>query len=93
MEVLRRVRRELPRTRVLIFSGDSNRALLQEALREAPRAYVERDAGLENPARRAGRGLPRRQLFRARRGRRSARSARRRRPPAVSPHASFKPCR
>jgi DNA-binding NarL/FixJ family response regulator len=45
-EVLRRVRKELPRTRVLIFSGTCNPALIKEALRERPHGYVEKLEGL-----------------------------------------------
>jgi DNA-binding NarL/FixJ family response regulator len=46
-EVLRRVRRELPRTRVLVFSGTCNAALIKEALRERPHGYVEKLEGLK----------------------------------------------
>jgi DNA-binding NarL/FixJ family response regulator len=45
-EVLRRVRKDLPRTRVLIFSGTCNSALMREALRERPHGYVEKLEGL-----------------------------------------------
>jgi len=47
VEVLRRVRKELPRTRVLIFSGACNGALIKEALREQPHGFVEKMAGLK----------------------------------------------
>jgi DNA-binding NarL/FixJ family response regulator len=46
VEVLRRVRKELPRTRVLIYSGASNWSLIKEVLREGPHGYVEKLAGL-----------------------------------------------
>jgi DNA-binding NarL/FixJ family response regulator len=45
-EVLRRVRKELPRTRVLVFSGACNSALIKEALLERPHGYVEKLEGL-----------------------------------------------
>jgi len=45
-EVLRRVRKELPRTRILIFSGACNPSLIKEALRERPHGYVEKLEGL-----------------------------------------------
>jgi DNA-binding NarL/FixJ family response regulator len=46
VEVLRRVRKELPRTRVLIYSGAINGALIREVLRERPHGYVEKLEGL-----------------------------------------------
>jgi DNA-binding NarL/FixJ family response regulator len=45
-EVLRRVRKELPGTRVLIFSAACNPAVMKEALRERPHGYVEKLEGL-----------------------------------------------
>ena len=45
-EVLRRVRRELPCTRVLIYSGTCSSILIKEALRERPHGYVEKLEGL-----------------------------------------------
>jgi DNA-binding NarL/FixJ family response regulator len=45
-EVLRRVRKELPATRVLIFSGACTPALIKEALRERPHGYVDKLDGL-----------------------------------------------
>jgi DNA-binding NarL/FixJ family response regulator len=45
-EVLRRVRKELPCTRTLIFSGTSSAPLIKEALRERPNGYVEKLEGL-----------------------------------------------
>jgi DNA-binding NarL/FixJ family response regulator len=47
VEVLRRVRKELPRTRVLIYSGACNGELIREALRERPHGYVEKLEGLK----------------------------------------------
>lgn len=47
IEVLRRVRRELPRTRVLIYSGTCNGAVMKEALRERPHGYVGKLEGLK----------------------------------------------
>jgi DNA-binding NarL/FixJ family response regulator len=47
IEVLRRVRKELPLTRILIYSGSSNTLLISEALRERPHGYVEKMEGLE----------------------------------------------
>jgi len=46
IEVLRRVRKELPRTRVLIYSGTGNPTMVKEALRERPHGYVEKLEGL-----------------------------------------------
>ena len=46
IEVLRRVRRELPATRVLIYSGSTN-GEDPEALRERPHGYVEKLDGLK----------------------------------------------
>ena len=46
-EVLRRVRRDLPCTRVLIYSGTCNSILIKEALRERPHGYVEKLEGLK----------------------------------------------
>jgi DNA-binding NarL/FixJ family response regulator len=45
-EVLRRVRKELPAIRILIFSGACNTALIREALWEGPHGYVEKLEGL-----------------------------------------------
>ena len=45
-EVLRRVKKELPQTRVLIYSGSSNPTLITEALRERPHGYVAKMEGL-----------------------------------------------
>jgi DNA-binding NarL/FixJ family response regulator len=45
-EVLRRVRKELPGTRILIYSGTCSGALVKEALRERPHGYVEKLEGL-----------------------------------------------
>jgi len=45
-EVLRRVRKELPATRILIFSGACNTALMREALWERPHGYVGKLEGL-----------------------------------------------
>jgi len=45
-EVLRRVRREQPAVRVLIYSGTCNAVLIREALRERPHGYVEKMEGL-----------------------------------------------
>ncbi len=47
VEVLRRVRKELPDTRVLIYSGTSNCALIREVLHERPHGYVEKHEGLK----------------------------------------------
>jgi DNA-binding NarL/FixJ family response regulator len=47
IEVLRRVRKEYPRTRILIFSGATNGAVVREALRERPHGYVEKLEGLK----------------------------------------------
>jgi DNA-binding NarL/FixJ family response regulator len=47
VEVLRRVRREMPRVRVLIYSGTCNCALIREALWEGPHGYVEKLEGLQ----------------------------------------------
>ncbi len=46
VEVLRRVRKQLPDTRVLIYSGTCNCALIREVLRERPHGYVEKLDGL-----------------------------------------------
>jgi DNA-binding NarL/FixJ family response regulator len=46
VEVLRRVRRELPATRVLIYSGTGNGAVIKEAMRERPHGYVQKLDGL-----------------------------------------------
>ena len=45
-EVLRRVRKELPTTRILIFSGACNTTLMREALWEGPHGYVGKLEGL-----------------------------------------------
>lgn len=45
-EVLRRVKKELPSTRVLIYSGACNSVLMKEALRERPHGYVGKLEGL-----------------------------------------------
>jgi DNA-binding NarL/FixJ family response regulator len=45
-EVLRRVRREWPATRILIFSGACNTTLMREALWERPHGYVGKLEGL-----------------------------------------------
>ena len=45
-EVLRRVRNEIPKTRVLIYSGTANPALMKEALLGMPHGYVEKGEGL-----------------------------------------------
>ncbi|HEX4085779.1 MAG TPA: response regulator transcription factor [Chthoniobacteraceae bacterium] len=45
-EVLRRVRKDLPCTRVLIYSGTCNSLLIKQALRERPHGYVEKLEGL-----------------------------------------------
>jgi DNA-binding NarL/FixJ family response regulator len=47
MEVLRRVRKDLPQTRILVFSGACNSAVIKEALRERPHGYVEKLEGLK----------------------------------------------
>jgi DNA-binding NarL/FixJ family response regulator len=46
-EVLRRVRKEFPRTRVLIYSGSTSPTVMREALRERPHGYVEKLDGLK----------------------------------------------
>jgi DNA-binding NarL/FixJ family response regulator len=46
-EVLRRVRKELPGTRTLIFSGACSVDLIKEALSERPHGYVEKLDGLK----------------------------------------------
>lgn len=46
VEVLRRVRRETPGTRILVYSGTTNGALRDEALRERPHGFVEKLEGL-----------------------------------------------
>lgn len=46
VEVLRRVRKEMPATRVLIFSGTCNTDLVKETLSERPHGYVEKLEGL-----------------------------------------------
>lgn len=46
VEVLRRVRKDLPRTRVLLYSGTRNWGLVREALAEHPHGYVEKREGL-----------------------------------------------
>jgi DNA-binding NarL/FixJ family response regulator len=45
-EVLRRVRRESPGTRILIYSGTCSATLMREALWERPHGYVEKLDGL-----------------------------------------------
>jgi DNA-binding NarL/FixJ family response regulator len=45
-EVLRRVRKDIPDMRVLIYSGTCNMALMKEALRERPHGYVGKLEGL-----------------------------------------------
>jgi DNA-binding NarL/FixJ family response regulator len=45
-EVLRRVRRATPETRVLIYSGTCSLAMMREALTERPHGYVEKLEGL-----------------------------------------------
>jgi DNA-binding NarL/FixJ family response regulator len=45
-EVLRRVRKAAPATRVLIYSGSCNLALIRDALMERPHGYVEKLEGL-----------------------------------------------
>jgi len=47
-EVLRRVRKELPSTRVLIYSGTCSLALVGEALRQRPHGFIEKLDGLVN---------------------------------------------
>jgi len=47
IEVTRRVRKDLPQTRVLIYSGTSNGAMIKEVLRERPHGYVEKMEGLK----------------------------------------------
>jgi len=46
IEVLRRVRKEMPHVKVLIYSGTCNSALIREALWEGPHGYVEKLEGL-----------------------------------------------
>jgi len=46
-EVLRRVRKELPGTRILIFTGTCSTALMREALLGRPHGYVEKLEGLK----------------------------------------------
>ena len=46
-EVLRRVRRELRQTRVLLYSGSCSPAVVKEALRERPHGYVDKMEGLK----------------------------------------------
>jgi len=45
-EVLRRIRRMAPETRVLIYSGTCSLLLMREALMERPHGYVEKLEGL-----------------------------------------------
>jgi DNA-binding NarL/FixJ family response regulator len=45
-EVLRRLRKAVPETRVLIYSGTCSLALMNEALMERPHGYVEKLEGL-----------------------------------------------
>ena len=44
---MRRIRKDLPRTRVLIYSGTSDPVMMKEALRERPHGYVEKLQGLK----------------------------------------------
>ncbi|MGA3170705.1 MAG: response regulator transcription factor [Chthoniobacteraceae bacterium] len=46
VEVLRRVRKEMPSIRVLIYSGTCNCALIKSALWERPHGYVDKLEGL-----------------------------------------------
>jgi len=46
-EVLRRVRKELPLTRVLIYTGTRSSVLIKEALRERPHGYADKHEGLK----------------------------------------------
>jgi DNA-binding NarL/FixJ family response regulator len=47
VEVLRRVRKATPHTRVLIYSGTCNGPLMKEALRERPHGYVDKLESLD----------------------------------------------